>query len=128
MSEPQYQLVDLGDRRVFTVDGREHPTPYSARVIRMLIERKGVRRALLYLAFKQTRAPHFLNPLFRYLRTQQLQSLVVLEVGCSFGHMTEHLAEQPEVAGIYTFDTDPAFVAITRTKVDEMDLRVVRDV
>jgi hypothetical protein len=34
-------------------------------------------------------------------------------VGCSFGHITECLAEEPAIAEIHTFDTDPAFVAIT---------------
>jgi trans-aconitate methyltransferase len=36
----------------------------------------------------------------------------VLEVGCSFGHMTEYLAEQPEIATLSTFDPDAAFVEI----------------
>ena len=47
MTEPAraYTLVDRGDRRVLAVDGREHVTPYSARVLRLLIERKGARRA-----------------------------------------------------------------------------------
>src|SRR2546422_3831746 len=40
MSEPPYRLTDLGDRRVLTVNGHEYATAYSARVIRMLIERK----------------------------------------------------------------------------------------
>jgi hypothetical protein len=42
--EPQFGLADLGDRRVLTIGGREYVTRYSARVIRMLIERKGVAR------------------------------------------------------------------------------------
>jgi len=128
MNEPSYHLMDLGDRRVLTLDGREYPTRYSERVVRMLIERKGVRRAPPYFSYKETRGPHFLGPLFRYLRGRGAKDLSVLEVGCSFGHMTEYLAEQPEVAEVYTFDADPAFVAITRAKVEEMDLRVVRDI
>jgi SAM-dependent methyltransferase len=52
----------------------------------------------------------------------------VLEVGCSFGHITEYLAEQPEVTALHTFDTDEAFVAITRAKVKELGLRTVREV
>ena len=61
MSEVDYHLVDLGDRRVLTVDSRQHVTTYSERVVRMLIERKGARRAALYLPFKQTRGRHFLS-------------------------------------------------------------------
>jgi len=123
-----YRLEDLGDRRVLTVDGRDHVTSYSLRVIRMLIERKGPRRAALYFPFKETRGRHFLSPLFRHLRGLGRSGLSVLEVGCSFGHITECLAEAPEVGELYTFDTDPAFVAITRAKVEEMGLKAVRDV
>ncbi len=128
MSEPAYRLVDLGDRRVLTVDGREHATRYSERVVRMLVERKGPRRAPPYLAYKETRGRHFLGPLFRYLGGRGARGLSVLEVGCSFGHMTEYLAEQPEVGGIHTFDTDPDFVAMTRAKVEELGLTAVKDV
>ncbi len=128
MSEPAYNLIDLGNRRVLTVNGREYVTCYSERVIRMLIERKGVRRTPPYFSYKETRGPHFLGPLFRHLRGRGARDLSVLEVGCSFGHLTEYLADQPEVAELYTFDTDPAFVVITRTKVEEMSLHKVRDV
>ncbi len=127
MSQP-YAIVDLGERRVLTVDGREYATRYSERVIRMLIERKGPRRAPLYFDFKETRGRHFLGPLFRYLRERGARDLVVLEVGCSFGHMLEYLADQPEVAAIHTFDTDGAFVTLTRTKVEELGLARVREV
>jgi SAM-dependent methyltransferase len=123
-----YRLVDLGNCRVLTVDGRDHATRYSERVVRMLIERKGVRRAQLYFDFKETRGRLFLEPLFRYLRARDARDLAVLEVGCSFGHLTEYLAEQPEVAAITTFDTDAAFVAIVRAKLAELGLRRVRDV
>jgi len=123
-----YQLSDLGDRRVLRVDGREHSTAYSERVVRMLIERKGPRRAALYFSFKETRGRHFLGPLLGHLRRAGARRLSVLEVGCSFGHITECLAEAPEVAEIHTFDTDPAFVAITQAKVEEMGLDAVREV
>jgi SAM-dependent methyltransferase len=127
MSEP-FRLVDLGDRRVLETGGREYSTRYSARVVRLLVERKGARRAPLYFDFKETRGPHFLGPLFAYLRAQRLGGLRLLEVGCSFGHMTEFLAEQPEVAALTTFDTDAAFVEITRVKVEELALAVVQQV
>src|SRR5262245_65865491 len=109
-----YRLVVLGDRRVLTVEGREHETTYSERVIRVLTDRKGPVRAVRYFTFKETRARHFLTPLFTYLRSERVRDLSVLEVGCSFGHITEFLAEQPEISDLYTFDTDPAFVGITR--------------
>lgn len=127
-TDADYRLVDWGDRRVLTVDGHDHVTAYSERVVRMLIERKGPRRAALYFPFKQTRGRHFLSPLVRHLRGLGAGGLSALEVGCSFGHITECLAETREVAELYTFDTDPAFVAITRAKVEEMGLKSVRDV
>lgn len=49
-----------------------------------------------------------------YLGRHGVNGLRVLEVGCSFGHMTEHLADQPEVSKLHTFDTDPAFFAALR--------------
>ncbi len=128
MSEPSFHLADLGDRRVLTVDGRAHETRYSARVVRLLVERKGPRRAPLYFPFKEERARLYLDPLLRYLRERGARDLSVLEVGASFGHMTEYLAEQPEIAEIHCFDTDPAFVDIVRAKVEEQDLRTVKDV
>ncbi len=123
-----YRLTDLGDHRVLTVNGRAYSTRYSERVVRLLIERKGPVRAPLYFPFKETRGPLFLEPLFCYLRDRSVHGLSVLEVGCSFGHMTEYLAEQPEVASIVSFDTDPVFVEIVRTKVAELGLDKVRDV
>jgi SAM-dependent methyltransferase len=127
MSEP-FRIVDLGDRRVLETAGRQYSTHYSARVIEMLIARKGAHRAPLYFDFKETRGRHFLGPLFAYLRARGARGLRVLEVGCSFGHMTEYLAEQPEVAALTTFDTDAAFVELTRAKVDELVLKAVREV
>ncbi|HEX2437640.1 MAG TPA: class I SAM-dependent methyltransferase [Methylomirabilota bacterium] len=124
----EFRIVDLGDRRVLETGGRQYPTHYSTRVVEMLIARKGVRRAPLYFDFKETRGRHFLAPLFGYLRGRGATGLRVLEIGCSFGHMTEYLAEQPEVAALTTFDTDPAFVALTRAKVEELGLTVVREV
>jgi SAM-dependent methyltransferase len=128
MTEPSYRLEDLGDRRVLIVAGREYPTAYSARVVRMLVERKGAERAPQYFSYKETRGRHFLARLFAYLRARGRADLSVLEVGCSFGHITEYLAEQPEVREISTFDTDPSFVAIVRAKVEELGLARVREV
>jgi SAM-dependent methyltransferase len=127
MAEP-FRIVDLGDRRVLEHAGRAYSTRYSERVLRLLIERKGAHRAPLYFDFKDTRGRHFLGPLFAFLRSRGARNLRVLEVGCSFGHMTEYLAEQPEVDALSAFDTDPAFVELTRAKVDELGLHVVREV
>lgn len=128
MAELNYRIEDLGDRRVLTMGGRTHPpTRYSKRVIELLIERKGD-RAPLYFPYKEQRAPLYLDPLFRWLRARGARDLAVLEVGCSFGHMTEYLAEQPEVATIDTFDTDPVFVDIVRAKREELRLDKIRDV
>jgi 2-polyprenyl-3-methyl-5-hydroxy-6-metoxy-1,4-benzoquinol methylase len=128
MEEGEYRLIDLGDRRVLSVGGREHVTVYSERVLRMLIERKGAERAALYLPFRETRGRHFLSPLVRHLRSAGADELSVLEVGCSFGHITECLAEEPLFREVYCFDTDRAFVDITRAKVEEMGLKTVREV
>jgi SAM-dependent methyltransferase len=127
MAEP-FRIVDLGDHRILETGGRQYPTRYSARVIRMLVERKGADRAPLYFPFKAERGPFFLGPGFAYLRRVGATGLRVLEVGCSFGHMTEYLAEQPEVTALSTFDTDPAFVELARVKVDELGLGVVCEV
>jgi SAM-dependent methyltransferase len=128
MSEWAYSIEDLGDRRVLTMNGVTYaPTRYSKRVIEMLIERKQ-ERAPLYFPFKDQRAPLYLEPLFRWLRAHGARGLRVLEVGCSFGHMTEYLAEQPEIATIDTFDTDRPFVEIVRAKREELSLDKLRNV
>jgi SAM-dependent methyltransferase len=123
-----FRIVDLGDRRVLETGGRQYSTRYSARVIRMLVERKGPRRAPLYFDLKESRGRFFLAPLFAYLRARGARGLRVLEVGCSFGHMTEYVAEQPETAAVTAFDTDRAFVELVRAKVDELGLAAVREV
>jgi SAM-dependent methyltransferase len=128
VSGPAYRLDDLGDHRVLTVDGRSYRTHYSARVVDLLVARKGPRRAPPYFTFKETRGQHFLEPLFQYLAARSLSRLRVLEVGCSFGHITEYLDERAEVEAIHTFDTDADFVTIVRTKRQELPLRRVREV
>jgi SAM-dependent methyltransferase len=123
-----YLIRDLGQERVLSVDGTEYRTHYSERVIRMLIARKGIERAPLYFPFKETRGRHFLERLFRYLAARGARDLRVLEVGCSFGHVTEYLAESPLIRAITSFDVDPAFADITRAKVEEMGLAKVTQV
>src|SRR5262249_18913644 len=124
----QYRLEDLGDRRVLTVDGREYPTTYSARLVQMLVERKGAARVPPHLPYQACGGRRFLDPLVASLSRPGARDLRVLEVGCSFGHLTEYLAEQPLVRDIATFDTDPAFAAMVRVKVEELGLDRVRHV
>lgn len=121
-------LEDVGTERILSINGRRHRTHYSERVIRMLIARKGLARTPLYFPYKETRGRFFLEPLFRYLAARGLAELRVLEVGCSFGHDTEYLDEQPAVAEIHSFDVDGPFVEITRAKVEELRLTKVRQV
>lgn len=92
-----FTLTDLGSERILRVNGVEHRTRYSERVIRMLIERKGVERAPLYFRFKETRGRQFLDRLFTYLGATGARELRVVEVGCSSGHLTEYLDEAPLV-------------------------------
>ena len=56
----RYAIEDRGSERVLKVEGREHRTYYTERLIRMLIERKGVDRTPLYLPLKETRGRYFL--------------------------------------------------------------------
>lgn len=128
VAQRDYTIEDRGAERVLSVDGRQYRTYYSARILQMLVDRKGSHRAALYLPFKRTRGQHFLEPLFRYLASRGARDLRVLEIGCSFGHNTEYVDEQPLVAEICAVDVDPAFVAMTRTKVEELGLRKVRQV
>lgn len=128
MKSRRYEITDRGEFRVLTVDGVEHRTRYSERVIRMLIERKGIERTPPYFSFKETRGRHFLGPLFEFFAAGGISGLKVLEVGCSFGHITEFLNEEPRVAGIWTFDPDLAFVEMTRAKVEDLGLSKVREV
>ena len=124
--EGRYAIEDRGNERVLRVEGREHRTYYSERLIRMLIKRKGVDRAPLYFPFKETRGRYFLERLFAYLGARGAAGLRVLEVGCSFGHITEYLNDQPLVATIDSFDVDPDFVEMARAKVEDLRLAKVR--
>lgn len=128
MASGQYTLTDLGRERILSVDGKEYRTHYSERVIRMLIDRKGIHRTPPYFSFKETRGRRFLDPLFGHLENRGIDGLKVLEVGCSFGHITEYLNDQGSVSEIYTFDVDRAFIEITRAKVEDLGLTKVREV
>ena len=125
---PPWAVRDLGHERVLVVDGVEHRTHYSERVVRMLVERKGPERAPLYFPFKATRGAHFLGRLVHYLAARGARNLRVLEIGCSFGHVTEYLGEQPLIGSIVALDVDRAFTEITRAKVEDLRLAKVHAV
>jgi 2-polyprenyl-3-methyl-5-hydroxy-6-metoxy-1,4-benzoquinol methylase len=118
VAQRDYTIEDRGAERILSIHGRQYRTYYSARVLEMLVARKGLDRAPLYLPFKRSRGQHFLEPLVRYLGARGARDLRVLEIGCSFGHNTEYLDEQPVVAEIEAIDVDPAFVEMTRAKVE----------
>src|SRR5262245_36356432 len=125
-SGSRYAIEDRGNERVLTIDGRDHHTYYTERLIRMLIERKGIDRTPLYFPFKETRGRYFLERLFAYLAGRGAAGLRVLEVGCSFGHITEYLNDQPLIATIDSFDVDPDFVEMARAQVEDLRLAKVR--
>ncbi len=127
-SDGTFTLQNLGAERLLIIGRAQYRTYYSERVVRMLIERKGLDRAPLYFPFKETRGRHFLERLFRFLAARGARDLRALEVGCSFGHITEYLNEEPLVKEIHTFDVDGPFVEITRAKVEELGLAKVRQV
>lgn len=120
----EYIINDLGCERVLIAGNKEYRTYYSRRVIELLIKRKGLKRATQYFTHKEKRAK-FLDPLFHYLN-RETKSLKVLEVGCSSGHITEYLNEQPCIGEIYNYDIDKAFVEITHIKKDELNLNKVK--
>ena len=120
-----YEIKDIGDRRILIIENKEYETNYSQKVIELIIRRKGLARAPQYFKYKKERA-RFFSCLFRYLDKEGLNNLKVLEVGCSTGHLTEFLNEQPCFREIYTYDTDKLFVEITRLKIEELGLGKVK--
>lgn len=121
-----WTIEDDGTARILTVGDRRFTTTYSARLIELLIERKGAERASQFLVHRTDRA-WFLNPLFDVLNEKRTH-LRVLEVGCSAGHLTEYLNEQGCVESIYAFDVDKTFVDVVRLKQQELSLRKVKRV
>jgi hypothetical protein len=63
--------------------------------------------------------------LFAHLRARGVHGLRVLEVGCSFGHLTEYLAAQPEVTELRAFE-DNAFDLVLAIRVEHLPLRTRR--
>lgn len=121
-----YEIRDHHQERVLIIDGREYRTCYSRKIIEAIIERKGVDRTAQYLTHKSKRSI-YLQLLFDYLNNKA-SGLRVLEVGCSSGHITEYLNEQPCIKEIYAYDVDRAFVEITRLKKDELNLHKVKSI
>lgn len=88
-----YEILDQGNERILILGEKQYRTFYSKRIIEAIIERKGADRAVQYFSHKKNRS-EFLAPLFRSIN-DKFSNLKVLEVGCSVGHITEYLNEQP---------------------------------
>lgn len=125
-AQDSYRIEDRGSERVLIVGDKEYPTRYSVAIIKGIIQRKGIGRAPQYLRPHSWRTDS-MSPVIERLNDQGLTELKVLEVGCSSGHVTEYLQDQPCVGEIQTYDVDRAFVEITRLKVEHLGLdKVVR--
>ncbi len=119
-----WAIEDDGSCRVLTIGDRRFRTNYSRNIIELLITRKGPERASQFLVHQAER-PWFLKPLFDRLNTGP-RPLRILEVGCSAGHLTEFLNEQPSTGEIYAFDVDRAMVDVARLKQQELRLSKVK--
>jgi ubiquinone/menaquinone biosynthesis C-methylase UbiE len=117
-------IEDDGGFRVLTIGDRRFKTTYSRHIIELLITRKGPERASQFLVHHAERS-WLLKPLFEKLNTEHRQ-LRILEVGCSAGHLTEFLNEQPSIGEIYCFDVDHAMVDVARLKREELGLAKVK--
>lgn len=123
----EYQIKENAGKRILVVGDKSYDTVYSKRIIELIIERKGLKRAPEYFVHKQKRN-YLLSPLFAYLDSQKLKDLRVLEVGCSAGQFTELLNEQSCIGEIYAYDVDKLLVEVTRIKTEELKLKKVRRV
>jgi SAM-dependent methyltransferase len=119
-----WAIEDDGAFRVLTIGDRRFRTNYSRNIIELLISRKGPERASQFLVHQAERS-WFLKPLFDRLNGVS-RPLRVLEVGCSAGHLTEFLNEQPATGEIYAFDVDRAMVDVARLKQEELGLAKVK--
>jgi 2-polyprenyl-3-methyl-5-hydroxy-6-metoxy-1,4-benzoquinol methylase len=119
-----WAIDDDGCSRVLSIGDRQFRTNYSRKIIELLITRKGPERASQFLLHQADRC-WFLKPLFDRLNNERRQ-LRILEVGCSAGHLTEFLNEQPAAGEIYSFDVDRAMVDVARLKQHELSLLKVK--
>ena len=107
--------------------GEIFKTIYNEKIIELLVERKGLTRARDYLTFSTTRAKKFLDPLFKRLNKKN-NSLKVLEVGCSSGHISEYIHKQSSVKEIYSFDVDLLMTQILREKKKFLGLDKIKSI
>ena len=122
-----YTIEEKGNARVLNVEGKSYQTIYSAKVIELLISRKGLNRTLDYLRHKEKRS-YFLTPIFSYLKAQGKVNLKVLEAGCSAGQLTELLDEQDFISEICCFDVDKALIEVSNLKAKELRLNKVKNI
>jgi ubiquinone/menaquinone biosynthesis C-methylase UbiE len=123
-STTTWAIEDDGTSRTLSIGDRRFRTPYSRKIIELLITRKGPERASQFLVHQAERC-WFLKPLFDSLNAACRQ-LRILEVGCSAGHLTEFLNEQAATGEIYAFDVDRAMVDVARLKQQELNLSKVK--
>lgn len=127
MKKADYNIVEKKGIRELETSSGTYNTVYSKELIEAIIKRKGIHRTPAYLYHKQERQ-QFLNPLFKYLKSQGCSNLRVLEVGCSAGQVTELLQEQDFISEIYSFDVDKELVEIAQLKVKELGLNKVKEI
>mgnify|MGYP000477528121 CR=1 FL=1 len=120
-----YQIKDKGSRRVLVIGDKEYETDYSERIIKLIIERKGLERTPDYFTYRESRE-YILRPLFEYLNSKNYRNLKVLEVGCSAGHFLEFLNNQPVVEEIHSFDIDKILVEIAKINFKKLNLQKVK--
>jgi 2-polyprenyl-3-methyl-5-hydroxy-6-metoxy-1,4-benzoquinol methylase len=121
----EYKIEDKGQKRILIIGDKEYETIYTKRIIELIIERKGLRRAPEYFVHKEKRE-YLLLPLFGYLKSRAVNNLRVLEVGCSAGQFTELLNEHDCIGEIYSFDIDKVLVEVTKAKVEDLKLKKVK--
>jgi ubiquinone/menaquinone biosynthesis C-methylase UbiE len=127
MNNMKWEIREEDGKNILVADGKEYKTYYSKKIIELLIERKGINRTPQYFSLKTERSKQ-LEPFFLNLNKKGLKGLRILEVGCSSGHITEYLNEQPCISEIHTYDVDQSLVEITQLKVKELNLFKVKSV
>jgi len=127
MKPDEYRIEDHGDHRRLLVGGKMYNTHYSERVLRALVNHKGAGRAVQYLTHGEVRAP-LLKPFFDYADEQGMRGLRILEVGCSFGHITEKLNGENSVGEIVPCDVDDVFIGILKHQKEDLPLEKVSDI
>jgi len=127
MNTEQYEVQDHGDYRRLVVGEKQYDTHYSERVLRALIDHKGTGRAVQYLAHREVRSP-LLDPFFDYADGEGMRDLRLLEVGSSFGHITERLNGEDSIGEIVCCDVDDVFVRTLKQQREDLSLDKVSDI